>query len=189
MCVRVSNGKLVWQKWVSYVLQGQRSGKDPADQLVAFLPSQVSHHEKHECISVDIFIFLVERGFFGPLSGCQGQAVGRGSCRSGGCCRSLCSPAQRASSHLTAVLLMSCRARETVSRTSWSFWYTAITFTDLPSTQSKWNFLWPVNTGVRRKWRFRVYFFFWLLFWFSSFASSHIALQTFQEANLQEHSS
>lgn len=97
-----------------HVLQGQRSGKGPADQLVCFPASQVSHRKEPDCVLVDILTFLVECGFLGTSRGAEGRWWGEAAVRVATLCRSLCSPAQRASSHLTAVLLMSCRAREAV---------------------------------------------------------------------------
>lgn len=123
----------------------------------AFLPSQVSHHEKHECVLVDIFTFLVECGFLGPCQSAKGRWWGEAAVGVVTACRSPCSPAQRAGSHLTAVLLMSCRARETVSRTSWSFCYAAITFTDLPSTHIKMKF--PLTGEHRSQKEVKVFMF------------------------------
>lgn len=123
----------------------------------AFLPSQVSHHEEHKCVLVDIFTFLVECGFFGTSQSAEGRWRGGAAVRVLAAGRSLCSPAQRAGSHLAAVLLMSCRAREAVSLNSWSFWYVAITFMDLPSTKIKMKF--PLTGEHRRQKEVKVFVF------------------------------
>lgn len=102
-------------------------------------------------------LFWWNVAFLGPSRSAKGRRWGEAAVRVVAACRSLCSPAQRASSHLTAVLLMSCRARETVSRTSWSFWYTAITFTDLPSTHIKMKF--PLTGEHRSQKEVKVFMF------------------------------
>lgn len=68
--------------------------------------------------------------------------------------------AQRASSRLAAMLLMSCRARDTVSHTLWGFfWYALITFMDLPSTQIKMKFPFTAECRSKRKARFFTFVF------------------------------
>lgn len=123
----------------------------------AFLPSQVSHNEKCEYVLVDIFTFLVQCGFWGTSWSAKGRWWGEAAVRVVTLCRSLCSPAQRASSRLTAALLMSCRAREAVSHTSWSFWYATITFMDLPSTHIKMKF--PLTSEHRSQKEVKVFMF------------------------------
>lgn len=143
-----------------HVLQGQRSGKDPADQLVC-LPAITGISSWKAWMRLGWqFHFSGEMWLFaraGDLLKCRGQVAGRGSCQSGDRSQISVFPAQRASSHLTAELLMSCRAREAVFPISWSLWYVAITFTDLPSTQIKMKF--PLTGEHRSQKEVKVFMF------------------------------
>lgn len=121
----------------------------------AFLPLQLSRHKKLDCILVDIFAFWWNVAFHwwrGPVR--EPRAGGRERRLSEWWpLAALHVPrAQRASCHLAAMLLMSCRARDSVSHTLWGFfWYTLITFTDLPCTQIKMKFALTAERRSERK--------------------------------------